>query len=144
MGAGLDSRFAAFHDARADGIVAVREELDLDLAPMLRPDADPEVLRDPVISLLSVFVTEVALARQYMSLGAFPDCLVGHSLGEYAAALLSGVLSLADAVRLVGVRAELMGRAGQNAAMMTVALGESRARQADRAGPLAGSSQCVR
>ncbi len=60
-----------------------------------------------------------------MSLGAFPDCLVGHSLGEYAAALLSGVLSLADAVRLVGVRAELMGRAGQNAAMMTVALGES-------------------
>ena len=42
------------------------------------------------MSLPSVFLTSVALARQWMEFGAQPDVLLGHSLGEYVAAHLAG------------------------------------------------------
>ena len=77
------------------------------------------------MSLAAIFVTEVALARQWMAFGVEPDAIVGHSLGEYVAALLAGVFSFEDAMRLVVARARLMGRAsGTNAAMLAVPMTE--------------------
>ena len=56
-----------------------------------------------------LFSIEYSLAQLLMSWGLVPDAMIGHSLGEYVAACLSGVFSLEDALRLVVKRGELMG-----------------------------------
>jgi len=67
------------------------------------------------------FAVEYALARLLMSWGIRPRAMVGHSLGEYVAACLSGVLSLSDALKLVAGRARLIQESEQGR-MMAVSL----------------------
>lgn len=55
-----------------------------------------------------LFTIEYVLANYLMSLGIKPDILIGHSLGEYVAACISGVFSFNDALKLIIKRAELM------------------------------------
>lgn len=56
----------------------------------------------------ALFALEYSLAKFWQTLGVMPHAVMGHSLGEYAAACFAGVMSLADAVRLVAGRANLM------------------------------------
>jgi len=56
----------------------------------------------------AMFTIEYALAKLWASLGVTPNAIVGHSMGEYVAACLSGVFSLEDALRLVATRAALV------------------------------------
>jgi acyl transferase domain-containing protein/aryl carrier-like protein len=56
----------------------------------------------------AVFAVEWALAQQWISWGVRPQALIGYSLGEYVAACLAGVMPLADAAGLVGLRACLI------------------------------------
>ncbi|KAK7966407.1 type I iterative polyketide synthase [Apiospora aurea] len=53
-------------------------------------------------------VLEYALAKMFMSWGVMPDYVMGHSLGEYAALCISGVLTLETTLRMVATRAKLM------------------------------------
>ena len=109
MGAGLDARFTEFHRVCAEGIEIVRRLGGVDLAPLLSATAAGDELRRPTASLPAVFITSTALARQWMAWGVEPDVMIGHSLGEYAAAHLAGVMSFEDALKLVVARSALDG-----------------------------------
>ncbi|OAK99816.1 ketoacyl-synt-domain-containing protein [Phaeosphaeriaceae sp. SRC1lsM3a] len=62
----------------------------------------------PVVVQLGMSCIQVALARMWASWGIVPTAVVGHSLGEYAALHVAGVISASDMVLLVGRRAELL------------------------------------
>jgi acyl transferase domain-containing protein len=63
---------------------------------------------DPVVSQLALIAMEVALAELWQCHGINPNVMIGHSLGEYAAMCIAGVISLTDMFYLVGHRARLM------------------------------------
>ncbi|MCP4654117.1 MAG: acyltransferase domain-containing protein [bacterium] len=74
----------------------------------------------------AIFAVEYALARLWMSWGIRPQAMIGHSLGEYVAACLAGVVPLADALRLVVERARLIDELPAGA-MLAVTLPEAAA-----------------
>ncbi|WP_374104554.1 type I polyketide synthase, partial [Streptomyces sp. HB132] len=94
---------------------ALRPHTDWSLLDVLRehPDA-PSLDRVDVVQPV-LWAVMVSLAQVWRSHGVHPDAVVGHSQGELAAACVSGVLSLADAARIVALRSRLIGRelAGQ-------------------------------
>ena len=69
-----------------------------------QPAANLPDLNQTCAAQPALFVTEYALAQLWMTWGVRPEAMIGHSLGEYVAACLAGVMSLADALMLVAVR----------------------------------------
>ena len=67
-----------------------------------------ERLKDTAIAQPAIFVVEYALARLLGSWGIRPRAMLGHSVGEYVAACLAGVLALDDALALIATRGKLM------------------------------------
>jgi len=67
-----------------------------------------ETLNQTVYAQPAIFAFEYALAQLWLSWGIAPAAMVGHSVGEYVAACLSGVLSLDDALTLLAARSRLM------------------------------------
>ncbi|ESZ55189.1 hypothetical protein X727_33180 [Mesorhizobium sp. L103C119B0] len=61
-----------------------------------------EAVMQPVI-----FATQYAMAKLFISWGIFPAAVIGHSIGEYAAAHIAGIISLPDAIRLTLKRGQL-------------------------------------
>jgi phthiocerol/phenolphthiocerol synthesis type-I polyketide synthase E len=106
---GLDIRQVLFPgEAPSDEAPAAS---GFDLRRMLErttPGADAERLNRTELAQPAVFVVDYALARLWMSWGVVPEAVIGHSLGEYAAACIAGILSLEDALRLVATRAKLI------------------------------------
>jgi acyl transferase domain-containing protein/acyl-CoA synthetase (AMP-forming)/AMP-acid ligase II/thioesterase domain-containing protein len=84
-----------------------------------------EDLRDELTSTQfaqpALFGVAYALTRLWKSWGVEPDIVMGHSLGEYAAACVAGVFGVEDALRLIVARGQLMATAGDGA-MLAVAL----------------------
>jgi len=68
----------------------------------------PEELNRTEFAQPALFIFEYALARLLMSWGIEPHAMIGHSIGEYTAACLSGVFSLEDGLKLVTLRGKLM------------------------------------
>ncbi|HEV2733982.1 MAG TPA: condensation domain-containing protein, partial [Longimicrobiaceae bacterium] len=100
---------------------------ELDLRRMLgRGGADaeeePAALDRTERAHPAVFVVEYALARLWMARGVVPECMIGHSLGEYVAATVAGVFTLEDALALVAARARMIGGLPPGA-MLAVPLG---------------------
>jgi thioester reductase-like protein len=119
-----ESVFRAEVDQCAD---LLRARLGVDLRGFLFPSEFPAegIDRDDVRLVLAAILTvELSLARQWMSWGVRPSGMIGHSLGEYAAACLSGVFTTADALDLAVTRGEIFGRA-PTGRMLAVGLGEA-------------------
>ncbi|MGH3758444.1 type I polyketide synthase [Actinophytocola sp.] len=83
----------------------LRGEYDLDLTPLVTPNTPREWFDDFVRHQVCLFALPYALGRQLGAWGIEPAALVGNSVGEYAAAALAGMWSLADAAALVHERA---------------------------------------
>jgi acyl transferase domain-containing protein/thioesterase domain-containing protein len=110
----------------------LRQHLDEDLKALMFPGdgqgaAAGEQLERPLNSVLSVFITEYALAQLWISWGVKPAALTGHSLGEYTAACLSGVMALEDALALVTFRGRLFEQLPEGG-MLSVPLPEAEVR----------------
>ncbi len=112
MGRGLYAGEEVFRrelDACAERLAP---RLGCDLRSLLYPaggEAEAAaVLRQTRFAQPALFAVEHALARLWLSWGVTPAAMIGHSLGEYVAACLAGVLSLEDALDLVAARGELM------------------------------------
>jgi acyl transferase domain-containing protein len=96
----------------------------VDLRAMLagdQPDPDAERLNRTEVAQPAVFAVEYALAKLWMSWGIVPRALIGHSLGEYAAATIAGVFRLEDALELVTARGRMIGELPAGA-MLAVSL----------------------
>jgi acyl transferase domain-containing protein len=111
----------------------LRLDLGFDLRDVLFPASEQhaaaaERLDQTSITQVAIFTIEYALARLWMAWGIRPSALVGHSIGEYVAACLSGVLDLKDALRLVSLRGRIMQDA-RDGAMMAVPLSEENVRE---------------
>lgn len=128
MGRGLYKSEPVFRMAidRCAGVL--KEHLHLDIRSILYPDSDGREreraeaqLNQTSVTQPAIFTIEFALAQLWLSWGVKPAALIGHSIGEYVAAVLAGVFTLEDALRLLSVRARLMG-ALPGGAMLAVRL----------------------
>jgi len=107
---GLDLREVLFPgEAPAEAPPSAGIDLKAMLGRAESTDPDAERLNRTELAQPAVFVIEYALAKLWMSWGIVPEAVIGHSLGEYAAACIAGIFSLEDALALVAERARLIG-----------------------------------
>lgn len=110
MGAGLyaeEEVFRAALDRVADHLI---EPLGIDLRGVIfgAGDEAAERLRQTAMTQPALFALEHAMAAQLRAWGQVPRAVIGHSIGEYAAAVEAGILTWNDAATLVAERGRLM------------------------------------
>jgi len=100
----------------------LRQHANFSLLEELAAGEDRSRLNETEIAQPALFGIQVALAALFKSWGIEPDAVVGHSVGEIAAAHTSGALTLEDAVRLVVLRGQIMQKATGNGKMAWISL----------------------
>ncbi|KAI0017704.1 polyketide synthase [Xylariomycetidae sp. FL0641] len=110
--AGLGKEFYAHHSVFRQAIDEYNHLALIHGFPSFLPlidGSEPEVQKlSPVVVQLGLASFEMALAKLWASWGVQPAVVLGHSLGEYAALHVAGVLSASDTIYLVGARAQLL------------------------------------
>ncbi len=128
MGLELYQQEPVFRQAVDQCAEILKPKLSLDLRQLIYPpetaqEEAAQRLEQTAYTQLALFTIEYALATLWMDWGIKPRAMVGHSIGEYVAACLSGVFSLEDALSLVAARGRLM-QEMPTGAMLAVPLSE--------------------
>ncbi len=102
-----------FREALSLCSTLLKPALGLDLLDVIHaPDNQRETmtarLKDTSLAQPAIFAIGYALAKQWDHWGIRPDVMVGHSIGEFAAATIAGVIDLPDALNLIALRGRLM------------------------------------
>ncbi len=97
----------------------LKDYLDVPLLEVLY-GSRTELLNETLYTQPALFALEYALAKLWSSWGITPTIVMGHSIGEYVAATLAGVFSLADGLKLIAKRAYLMQNLPANGEMVAV------------------------
>ena len=111
-----------FADAIAACEDALRPHVDWSLRELLAASPAPPLLERIDVIQPALFSLQVALAALWRSLGIVPQAVVGHSMGEIAAAHIAGALSLPDAARIIARRSRLLRTISGRGAMAVVEL----------------------
>ncbi|GAA3784145.1 type I polyketide synthase [Streptomyces phyllanthi] len=125
---GLAAAVPEFDRRLRECLAQFSDALAVDLVKVWQDETDPDVIARTVHAQPLLFSIEYALARTLGTFGLAPSALIGHSVGEVAAATLAGVFSLPDAVRFIARRAELM-QSMPPGRMLAVAAGEDKVRE---------------
>ena len=111
MGQALYADETVFRDAIDECAALLSKYSDIALLDLLYPQSEHSnsgLLDETGNTQPVLFSFEYALARLWQSWGIQPAAVMGHSVGEYVAACLAGVFSLADALKLIAARGRLM------------------------------------
>ncbi|MGW0535305.1 type I polyketide synthase [Streptomyces sp. NPDC003032] len=108
MGAALHRQYPVFRAALDECDRILTPLLGVPLGELVRGECEaPERVHEPRYLQPALFSLEYAMARLWLSWGVRPSVLMGHSLGEFAAAAVAGLFSLEDGARLVAARGRL-------------------------------------
>ncbi len=116
---------------------AVLEEIDSHLKPLAGWSLIEEMTRDEESSQINrtniaqpaIFGLQVALAELWKSWGIVPSKVVGHSVGEVAAAYVAGAYTMEDAVTIIYHRSRLQDETGGNGRMVAVGISQAEAKK---------------
>jgi amino acid adenylation domain-containing protein len=133
MTLGLYHEERTFHDCVDECALKLLPHLGRDLREIMYPQRDQLAeadhwLRQTALAQPALFVVEYALAKLWMEWGVQPQTMIGHSLGEYVAGTLAGIMSLDNALALVSARGSLM-QSMRPGAMLAVPLPETEVAQ---------------
>jgi len=122
MGRGLFREEPLFREAIERCERAIAPFVDWSLTERLFDDGDTVRFDDVAVVQPMIFALQAALASMWRAYGVEPVAVVGHSMGEIAAAYTAGALSLEDAARIACLRSQLVKRSRGEGAMALIAL----------------------
>ena len=127
MGLDLYKKEPVFREEMDKCFKILENILGYDVKKFIYPNEDSgrieNIIDETYMTQPLVFSFQYSLAKQLMKWGINPNAMIGHSFGEYAAACISGIMSLEDTLRMVAIRGELMHKI-PNGLMMSVELSE--------------------